>query len=117
MKPQQKEKSVRKLVLYTFTLLTVAVLAQPGFATDKANTTSSTITIAQLSKPVFKTDPIDINTATEEQLKALSGINSAYAKKIIAGRPYTNKDQIVSKKIIPGATYDKIKDKIITKKK
>jgi len=58
---------------------------------------------------------LDINTASEEQLKKIAGIGDDYSKKIIAGRPYVKKDQLKSRKILPPALYDKIKDKIIAK--
>jgi len=67
--------------------------------------------------PAPKAELLDINSASADQLAGLPGIGKAYSAKIVAGRPYKGKDDLVKKDVVPQKTYDGIKDKIIAKQK
>ena len=111
-------KNALKSIVFAVSLILVSAY---GFAAEpKAPVKPTPPTKPAVEKPAdkkadAKTAIIDINTATKAELSALPGIGDIYSQKIIDGRPYAKKDQLKSKKILPDATYDKIKDKIVAK--
>ena len=101
-------------------LMVLAIGIAPAWAQKKTTTATKAPTTAAAKAPAkapTATPLLDINSATKEQLETLPGIGDAYAQKIIAGRPYSRKDQLVAKNVVPQATYDKIKDSIIAAQK
>jgi competence protein ComEA len=99
-----------KLSWITFALLVFASLATAQTPT-KAPSKAATPTASSAAK----TKLLDLNSATKSELDALPGIGDAYSQKIIDGRPYKMKTELVSKKILPQATYDKISKMVIAK--
>lgn len=90
---------------------TKAVAAKVAETKDAAKTKAAATKAAAKAK----LEPVDINTATEAELKAIPGVGDAYAARIIAGRPYAKKDQLKSRNILPGPVYDQVKDNIVAK--
>ncbi len=62
---------------------------------------------------ITESAPLDINTATAAELKALPGMGDAYVKRIIEGRPYTAKNQLVTRGVLPQTAYERIRDRIV----
>src|SRR5713226_8127510 len=106
----------RIFTLWVAMLLAGALIGSaPSWVQGVTKTKEKAAATGDAKKASEKKALIDINSASADELKLLEGIGDVYSKKIIEGRPYKRKDELVRKKIIPQATYNKIKDQIIAK--
>ena len=103
-------------VIRRFAVVAVLLAALPVMSAQSSKTSQTSAASKAQAATATTGDKLDINTATADQLKAFNGIGDAYAKRIIDGRPYTMKTQLVSKGVLPQGTYNKIKDNIVASK-
>jgi DNA uptake protein ComE-like DNA-binding protein len=109
-----------KRTLWMTMLLTLALIvtgsAQAAKSSkSKKSETATTSTKSESKAATSESAKVDLNSATKEQLMALPGVGDAYSQKIIDGRPYANKRQLVSKGIVPEGTYKKFEAQVIAK--
>jgi len=113
---------------HVFTILLLAALAgctqQQNTRELKEKTAQATAEVKHDAQAVAagiregwsRDQPLDLNTATKEQLLSLPGVTAAEAGRVIAGRPYNEPGDVVTRHIMPKAEYDKIADRVTAKK-
>ena len=103
--------AMRRLPAFLLPLLGMLLLGEQDLAARQVPQTSSPE--GHPPQQVFPREPLDINTAGERALRALPGMGAVYAQRIVEGRPYTAKNQLITRGVLPQAAYAAIRDRIV----
>lgn len=104
-----RSRMFRRKILGGALMAMVWTLAQAQPTAPQTRQAASSAQPEGARRPV---DEVDINSATPQQLNALPGFGPAYTRRVIAGRPYRSKNQLVTRGVIPQAEYERIRDMI-----
>lgn len=109
-------RALRKMFLpfAAVVLITSAAVAQTTPVPNQSDEPKVTHKMSPQEKRKTNADkgPVDLNTSSKEDLAALPGVGPSYAQKIVDARPFVDKNQLLGKKILPGSTYERIKDRV-----
>ena len=89
--------------------LVFALAAMPATAAVAQTATRNSPSMS----PSTRMGPTDINTASVDQLRTVPGIGDTYARRIVSGRPYSSKHELVTKGILPRNVYDKVQHMLV----
>jgi competence protein ComEA len=107
-------KRLAAAVLVLLLAATLGFAASPqSDSTQSTTTTTKTTRTHSRSSKESSGSKLDINAASQQDLEALPGIGPATSAKIVQGRPYRAKSDLLKRKIVSRSEYDKIKDQIV----
>lgn len=100
-------------LLVTAAVSRAQVMRAPSYYTTRQGAAPATRPSSATSTTAAADAPLDLNTATAAQLAALPGMGPVYAQRVLAARPYSAKNQLVTRGVLPRSAYEQIQSRIV----